>query len=158
MITRALSPNQRRRSRQEGAAAVEFALVAPLLIILVFGIISFGILFAQQLSLGNAARQGARFGVVEGRTCADIAAEAKAASQTIGLNPASVTVEIRLGMTEATTTNPCTDNTKQPCDNSTAGQSVYVKTKFTGELIVPLVLFDPTFPLSGKGVFRCEFS
>lgn len=58
--------------RDDGAAAVEFALVLPLLMMLVFGIISFGILFAQQLSLGNGARQGARLGVVADRTCADI--------------------------------------------------------------------------------------
>ena len=47
----------RKRGRDDGASAVEFALVLPLLIILLFGIISFGIVFAQKLALGNAARQ-----------------------------------------------------------------------------------------------------
>ena len=39
---------------------------------LVLGIISFGLVFAQQLCLSNGARQGARAGVVSGATCKQI--------------------------------------------------------------------------------------
>jgi len=45
-----------------GANAVEFALVLPLLLVLLFGTITGGLLFNQQLSLTQAAREGARFG------------------------------------------------------------------------------------------------
>jgi Flp pilus assembly protein TadG len=45
-----------------GAAAVEFALVLIPLLMIVFGIISFGITFSDSLSLENAAREAARFG------------------------------------------------------------------------------------------------
>ncbi len=50
------------RDRDDGAAAVEFAIVLPLLVMLVFGIISFGIIFHHRLSLGDGAREAARYG------------------------------------------------------------------------------------------------
>ena len=44
------------RRREDGAAALEFALLAPVLFMLLFGIIVFGFLLAQDLALGNSAR------------------------------------------------------------------------------------------------------
>ncbi|MHA1221536.1 MAG: TadE/TadG family type IV pilus assembly protein [Candidatus Heimdallarchaeota archaeon] len=49
---------------QNGATAVEFALILPLLILLIFGIIEFGLLLYDQQILTNACREGARAGVV----------------------------------------------------------------------------------------------
>jgi len=51
--------------RDEGAAAVEFALVAMLLITLVFGIIEFSLLLRDYVSVGSAVRQGARIASAE---------------------------------------------------------------------------------------------
>jgi Flp pilus assembly protein TadG len=47
---------------ERGAAAVEFALVVPLLIILVFGMITTGFTYSDHLSATNAVREGARYG------------------------------------------------------------------------------------------------
>lgn len=44
-----------------GAAAVEFAIVAPLLFVLLFGIIEFGALLYNQAVITNASREGARY-------------------------------------------------------------------------------------------------
>ncbi|MFO7983957.1 MAG: TadE/TadG family type IV pilus assembly protein [Desulfuromonadales bacterium] len=49
-----------RLHKQTGAAAVEFAIVLPLLLILLFGIIEFGFLWLQNTYIANAAREGAR--------------------------------------------------------------------------------------------------
>ena len=49
---------------QKGASAVEFALVLPLLLVILFGIVEFGLLFYNQQLITNASREGARFGVV----------------------------------------------------------------------------------------------
>jgi len=46
--------------RDRGAAAVEFALVMPILLLFVLGIIDFGRLWFTQISLSQAAREGAR--------------------------------------------------------------------------------------------------
>ncbi|KRC61908.1 hypothetical protein ASE14_14080 [Agromyces sp. Root81] len=48
------------RKNERGAAAVEFALVVPLLLIMLFAIIDVGWVFSQQLAVTTAAREGAR--------------------------------------------------------------------------------------------------
>jgi Flp pilus assembly protein TadG len=50
-------------SRCEGAAAVEFALCLPILLILLAGFFDFGWLFYWQHSVTNASRAGARYAV-----------------------------------------------------------------------------------------------
>lgn len=50
---------------EKGAAAVEFALLLPLLMMILFGIIEFGIALHQQSILTNASREGARLGIVQ---------------------------------------------------------------------------------------------
>ena len=44
-----------------GAAAVEFAIVAPLLFVLIFGIIEFGAILYNKSVITNASREGARY-------------------------------------------------------------------------------------------------
>jgi Flp pilus assembly protein TadG len=48
--------------RSSGAAAVEFALLFPLFILIVFGIIDMGFAFNQKINLTQAAREGSRYG------------------------------------------------------------------------------------------------
>jgi Flp pilus assembly protein TadG len=50
----------RARRGERGAAAVEFALVVPLLLMLVFGIISYGYMLSFRQTLSQAASEGAR--------------------------------------------------------------------------------------------------
>ena len=52
----------RLRSDVEGANAVEFALVLPVLVLLLFGTMYGGSLFNSQQTVTQAAREGARFG------------------------------------------------------------------------------------------------
>lgn len=49
---------------QRGASAVEFAIVLPVLLLLLFGTIEFGVLFFDKAVITNASREGARRGVV----------------------------------------------------------------------------------------------
>jgi Flp pilus assembly protein TadG len=57
----------RRTKRVErGAAAVEMALVLPVLLLLIGGIVDFGRAYFTQIMLTNAAREGARAGIVQG--------------------------------------------------------------------------------------------
>ena len=52
-------------NRSRGVAAVEFALVMPVLLFLFIGMVEFGIMLFDQAVITNAAREGARWGVVE---------------------------------------------------------------------------------------------
>lgn len=51
---------------QDGAAAVEFAIVAGLLFMLIFGMIEYGFAFFEMQTLRGAAREGARVAAVGG--------------------------------------------------------------------------------------------
>jgi hypothetical protein len=55
----------RRRRRERGAVAVEFALVLPILIVLVFGIIDYGAYFSNALAVRQGVREAARAAVVD---------------------------------------------------------------------------------------------
>jgi len=56
---------------ETGAELVEFALAFPLLLLVVMGIIDFGLLFQQYEVITNAAREGARVAVLPGYTAAN---------------------------------------------------------------------------------------
>lgn len=54
---------RRRRERDDrGAAAVEFALVLPLIVVLLFGTVWTALAYNDHLSISNAVREGARYG------------------------------------------------------------------------------------------------
>jgi Flp pilus assembly pilin Flp len=54
---------RRRRVRDDGgASAVEFALVLPFLVLVLFGMITTGLTYSDHLGITNAVREGARFG------------------------------------------------------------------------------------------------
>ena len=53
------------RDRQDGAVAVEFALIAPILILILAGVVQFGIVYSQYQVLQGAAREGARCAAVQ---------------------------------------------------------------------------------------------
>jgi Flp pilus assembly protein TadG len=52
-----------KKQPDRGAALVEFAVVLPLLLLLLVGIVEFGLLFYNKQVLTNASREGARAGI-----------------------------------------------------------------------------------------------
>jgi hypothetical protein len=54
----------RNENSQRGAALVEFAIIIPLLLVIVFGIIEFGLILYNKQVITNASREGARAGIV----------------------------------------------------------------------------------------------
>ena len=77
-----------RRSNQRGQAVIELALTLPLLLLVVFGIIDFGFMFQRYESVTNAAREGARLGVLAtaGYTATEAQNRAISYLQASGLN------------------------------------------------------------------------
>lgn len=63
----------RRWRSEEGAELVEFALVLPLLLLVILGIAEFGFIFQRYEVVTNAAREGARMAVLPGYQADDFA-------------------------------------------------------------------------------------
>lgn len=57
-----LARRRRARGDQRGAVAVEFALIFPILVILLLGVTTAGIAYSRSVGVTNAVREGARFG------------------------------------------------------------------------------------------------
>ncbi len=167
--------------RDEGAAAVEFALVLLPLLFIAFGIIGFGFVFTQQQALSNAARDAARAGVVTyltPQTCSTLANQARTDAKTLGLSSANVTVTVwrgyavsgagvesgnpptpicQIATPGANATGPGAD--AAPCVGaSTTGinSQLTVVVKYQSRVELLFTSFNPV--LVGKGTFRCEYT
>ena len=73
------------RSRRRAAAVVEMAVVTPLLLTMIFGIIEYGWVFMVRQTMTNAAREGARTAVLQVSTDADIIARVNESMVSTGL-------------------------------------------------------------------------
>jgi Flp pilus assembly protein TadG len=80
---------------RRGAAVVEFAIVTPLFLLLLAGIIEFGQAFQIEHALSTASRRGARAAAMEAADNAPVEQMVRAhCAQTLGVNPNDVAVSI----------------------------------------------------------------
>jgi Flp pilus assembly protein TadG len=83
------APSMGRRKKDRGSVAVEFALVVPVLLLIVFGLIDFGRALNAQISLTGAAREGARLAALG---YPDAAVEARVAAAAPSLSGVTATI------------------------------------------------------------------
>lgn len=132
---------------ERGASAVEFALVVIPLLMVVAGIVNFGFVFAQQLSLDNAVRAGARAGVVD-----------------TGNDPVAITTN-QFNSTVIGKSQTSAFSVTYPglatCKGSTFGQSMAVRGTVTTKFLIPWPLPGSVVPkqvtLSSQAEFQCEY-
>lgn len=108
----AMPPSSRPR-RETGAAAVEFALVAPILILLVFGIVSYGYMLSFRQAMSQGAAEGARAGAVWSTAYAPSQDAQRIAAARAGVDEAlsSYGVSCSSGATCQLVMQPCGTNT-----------------------------------------------
>lgn len=126
-----------RHGDERGAAAVEFALILPLLVMLVFGIVQFSIVYNRTQGLHAAAREGARLASLPSTTVDEIEARVEKALMGVLDDPADYDIDVPTG----------------PCTNS--GDTVEVKVTHDYTIDVPMI-DGATVTLTGRGEFRCE--
>jgi Flp pilus assembly protein TadG len=140
-----------RRSRlddrtERGASAVEFALVVIPLLLVIGGIVNFGVAFANQLSLDNAVRQAARAGVVDITPAPDL--EAIVNDQ---YHPLAGSSDPQVTFVDRTT-----------CEGSSFGESLGLTAEVTTEFIFPWPVPESVLPSEvvqeSEAQFQCEFS
>jgi Flp pilus assembly protein TadG len=122
---------------ERGAAAVEFAILLPLLLMLVLGTIEFGRAYNAQVTLTNAARDGARVMAISGSQTATRSAAKNAAAS---LNPGLQDTNIQFG-------TACPSMIPAGTSPQTSFTISYTLTTITG-------IAGP-FAMTGKGVMLC---
>jgi Flp pilus assembly protein TadG len=155
---------------ERGASAVEFAIIASLLFVVVFGIIQFGIAYNRTQGLQAAAREGARIASIGG-TQADIKSRVQSAQSLF--NASDVQVKIDSSQDNGVTwTNVCDDagagcnsaTTPTPCSVAGLGQTNLIQVTATVPaslnkyaIVIPL-WGNKTITYQSSGSFRCEKS
>jgi Flp pilus assembly protein TadG len=121
-----------RKNRERGAVAVEFAIILPVLLLLIMGIIEFGRVYNTQISLTHAAREGVRVMAISNNPATARAATINAATS---IKPALTNADI------AVTPTLCSTGAKATVTIS------YTLSSMTG--------FAGPFPMQGRGVMLC---
>lgn len=99
----------RMRNREEGQSALEFALVLPVLLLVVCGILDFGWMFYNKLSVENGCREGARYACVNS-SVTDI--ETLVKDKVLANIPGSLKDDTEVTVTFTDTTNPTLGDVK----------------------------------------------
>ena len=142
-----------RLSRAEGAALSEFAVIAPLLLLLVFGIIDFGRFVATNSTVTAASRESARYGLSTGPSvnaiprytdCDEITAAGVDSAVMVTLDPARFTIDYDHGPGTVIFTT-CPGGGPNPDPTAfTAGDRVIVTVSHEFTFISPFIgLFGP---------------
>lgn len=136
---------QRRDSGEAGVAVVEFALVAPLLLILVFGIIDLGRAYSTLNQLAASAREGARYAAVLPNPVSDAARDK--VRQTVK----------QFSLTQLGGLPVSDDQIAVTLDNAAGTVTVAIRA-YPFQLVTPLVgvVGLRTIPISRQATFRWE--
>ena len=86
---------------ERGAAAVELAIILPVLLLVIGGIIDFGRFFYTQIQVTNAAREGARMAALPDYQTADIKARVGSYLAASGLKNAAPAPQVASGTADA---------------------------------------------------------
>ncbi len=128
------------RSQRHGSTIVEFAIVAPIFVMLLFGIIEYGRMVMVQQVITNASREGARRAVLDGATTGEIETVVNDYMTSSGVKGATVTVS------------------PDPPDSAGSGEpvSVTVSVPFTNVSWLPAPMFLGNTDLQARTVMRRE--
>ena len=134
----------RRKNGEKGQALVEFTLLVPIFLLLLFAIVDFGMGFHAWITVTNSAREGARLGVV-------MATEQQ--------------IVDRVYQTSDLTNEATNMTVSVQGEQGAPGESVVVKVDYDYDLITPLAgliqfmsgdTFGPTLNLSSTADMRLE--
>lgn len=142
---------------ERGAELIEFALILPLLLLIMLAIVDFGFMFQRYEVLTNAAREGARIAVLPGYTTADVQARVCAYLQTGGVpatgcpNPSNPTIVV---------TN---QSIPMPAGAALTAKKVAVTFTHTYMFVGPIAglfsgTFTTTFPITSVAIMRNELA
>lgn len=123
---------------QKGQALVEFAIILPVILLMVMGIVQFGMMLNSYLSITNAAREGARVGII-GSTNTEIR------DAITGTSPSLQPEKMIISITPSESTR-------------NSGDTLTVSINYDYELTVPIIsnLFNNAVVLKAQTSMRIE--
>lgn len=132
------------RARERGAAAVEFALVLPILVVILLGIVDFGLEMNSQAIVANAAREGARTASLGGTAAEATTAATNASGSLLNVSASNPTVTVA-----------CLKPGGAACasgydTNRESGGTVVVTVSYTYTWISPTILGLPAYATINK--------
>ena len=162
-------PISRSRDRSRGQALVETALILPLFLVLLLGIVDMGRAVWATTSLASAAREAARYAIVHGGAASTVCPVGPPAPETIipaassscphpspskqSIIDAAVTAAIAGGSNTTVTVCyglNCTGNTDTSGATNARGTPITVVVSSTVNLVVPSLMGRASFTLSGS--------
>ena len=153
MTARETPATARRRHKghfERGAAAVEMALVMPLLILMVMGIIDFGRIFNGEIQLSQAAREGARVAALGTFSVDQVKTRTGAALNNPAFQGGAVTIDVRVVNGSVGDVG-----TVRVCDSASAVDAAANYGQVTITIPYTKILFGPG-TLSQKAVMKCS--
>ena len=141
------TPDQESEPRQRGQSLVEFSIILPVFFLLVAGMFDFGLGIYSDLTLVNAAREGARLGVIDPGNTAAI--ETRVRAMAGNLDAAKLNVTITCERPSGSTWVSCSNPKWQP------GDATSVTADYRYSMFFPL-LFGTEIPLSSETKMRIE--
>ena len=132
------SKSHRFIKNNRGQALVEMALILPVLLLIIFGIIEFGRIFNAHITLTHASREGARAGALGGSNT-EIVEIVKGSSYPLDIEAENIEIT--------------------PGENSrVGGETVKVYISSSIDIYTPFinVLLENPFPVDGKTTMRVE--
>ncbi len=158
----------RRARRRRAMTVVETALIMSLCLLILFGILEYGRFIMVQQIIQNAAREGARYAVVNTNdaTTADVQnlVDQMLAGQSVQLGNFDKTTNIEVYKVDPATLNPldASNNvvaswTQAPFTNAAPGQSIAVRITGTYTPVLPSFLYmGQTIPVQATCVMYSE--
>mgnify|MGYP001571851709 CR=1 FL=1 len=131
---------QLNRRGEAAQTMVEFALILPVLLMLVFGIFEFGRAFFAYNAITNATREAARYGTVD-------------PTNTIAIQQTAVDSSVGIGITTANVTVQCLNASVETADSCVYNNRLRVTVSYTFTAVVPIV---PDIPMTGVSTMRIE--
>lgn len=141
-----------RRRDSRGQSLVEFALILPIFVLLLVGILDFGRAVFAFNTLNNAAREGGRVAIVD-QTAAHIKDMAAGRTGFLDVPPSDVSVDFR-DPDAVDTANSCDGS---PGENAIVGCLAVVRVTYDYNAATPILAqIIGTIPLAGESMFRVE--
>lgn len=98
----------------DGAQVVEFALIVPIVLILIGAIVQFGFAFNRQVTVTQAAREGARLAAICGASCSPKSVLQATKDAAPGLDPNDMTITIQYCKHVVGAADQCTGSPGRP--------------------------------------------